>query len=341
MAIPSPSPGVATLLIPKPSLWALAFGCLQRDRPELAKNFLLDLGIHTVGEDSINKLSSCLDNRSHDAFQELTKISKSQNELSRTSTAIRKSLDQTVKIIIASKDAISLAVSANAYAALAWTGVSLLLPVSRRCAKNEHIVLTIAKLVLNPSQENEAIIKGLDRITNIISVYRWLEKNYLQDPDAKSDLEDPVVNLYTLILEYEATLLMYKGKNSSRRWANDVFKAGTWSNLLTPIQEQDTNCQNIAQAFANVRAKEWREEERKWQRELLCQPRQDEEKSRLRLLYSNYEADKNVNPERIPGTCHWLLDHNSFLAWRESHSSRLLWVSADPGRCIRSILIPS
>lgn len=341
MARPSPSSGLATSVTLKPSLWARAFGCLQRDKPELAEHFLLDLGIHATGGEGSNDLSPGLDNISHKAFQELRKINESQDELSRTNATIRKTFDQTVKIISASKDAISLAVSANPYAALAWTGVSLLLPVSHRSAKYEFLVLTVAKLVLSPSQENEAAIKGLDRITNIISVYKWLEKNYLQDPDATSDLEDPVMYLYTLILEYEATLLIYKGKNSSRRWANDVFKAGTWQGLLTRVQEQDNNCQNIAQAFANARAKDWREEERKWQRELLRQPRHEEEKRHLRLLYSNYEADKNVNPDRIPGTCHWFLNHNSFLAWRESHSSRLLWVSADPGRCIRSILFPS
>jgi len=190
VARPSPSSGLATSVTPKHSLWALAFGCLQRDKPELAKQFLLDLGIRATGGEGSNDLSPGLDNISHKAFQELRKISESQDELSRTNAAIRKTFEQTVKIISASKDAISLAVSANPYAALAWTGVSLLLPVSHRSAKYGSIVLTIAKLVLNPSQENEAAIKGLDRVTNIISVHKWLEKNYLQDPDATSDLED-------------------------------------------------------------------------------------------------------------------------------------------------------
>ena len=340
MACPTPSSGVAVSVTPKPSLWALAFGCLQRDKPELANHFLLDIGIGATCGERNDNLSAGLDTISQRAFQELRKISESQDELGRTNATIRKTFEQTVKIIIASKDAVSLAVSANPYAALAWTGVSLLLPVGHRSARFKISVLTIAKLLLNPSQENEAAIKGLDRITNIISVYKWQEQNYLQDSNATSDLEDSVVQLYTLVLEYEATLLMHKSKNLSRRWANNVFKAGTWLDLLTRVQDQDHNCQNIAQAFANARAKAWREEERKWQRELLRQPRQEEEKNHLRLLYSNYEAAKNVNPERIPGTCHWLVNHNSFLAWRESHDSRLLWVSADPGRCIRNF-IPS
>ena len=79
------------------------------------------------------------------------------------------------------------------------------------------------------------------------------------------------------------------------------------------------------------------DEERKWQAQLLQQPRQDEERRNIRKLYLNYEAGKNVNPERIPGTCEWFLNHPGFLTWRESQKSSMLWLSADPG-CGKSVL---
>ncbi|KAL9113110.1 MAG: hypothetical protein Q9227_002722 [Pyrenula ochraceoflavens] len=46
---------------------------------------------------------------------------------------------------------------------------------------------------------------------------------------------------------------------------------------------------------------------------------------------------KNRNPERLEGTCIWFTDHERFQRWRYSESSRLLWVSADPG-CGKSVL---
>ncbi|KAK6495514.1 hypothetical protein TWF481_002563 [Arthrobotrys musiformis] len=50
-----------------------------------------------------------------------------------------------------------------------------------------------------------------------------------------------------------------------------------------------------------------------------------------------YRDRKDRNPERIPGTCEWFVAHGLFQEWQESKSSRMLWVSADPG-CGKSVL---
>ncbi|KAH7370322.1 hypothetical protein BKA65DRAFT_350894, partial [Rhexocercosporidium sp. MPI-PUGE-AT-0058] len=42
-------------------------------------------------------------------------------------------------------------------------------------------------------------------------------------------------------------------------------------------------------------------------------------------------------PDRVPGTCDWFVSHELFRGWQESKSSRILWVSADPG-CGKSVL---
>ena len=152
-----------------------------------------------------------------------------------------------------------------------------------------------------------------------------------------SDFKDSAIRLYTTILEYEATLLVHMHQNPPKRWVRNVFQAGGWSSRVKTIQLRDAECRDVANAIAGVRAKEWRDEERKWQDKLLQQPRQDEEKCHIRTLYSNYEAGKNVNPERISGTCEWFIYHTGFLTWRESQSSSLLWLSADPG-CGKSVL---
>ena len=63
-----------------------------------------------------------------EALQKLLQAKSSKEHLDKT-TPIRKCFEQTIKVIFASKDYISSAVSVNPYAALAWTGISLLLPV--------------------------------------------------------------------------------------------------------------------------------------------------------------------------------------------------------------------
>lgn len=55
---------------------------------------------------------------------------------------------------------------------------------------------------------------------------------------------------------------------------------------------------------------------------------------------STYEAFKNLNPDRIPGTCKWVLEHPRYKIWQKSPHDDLLWISADPG-CGKSVLAKS
>ena len=52
---------------------------------------------------------------------------------------------------------------------------------------------------------------------------------------------------------------------------------------------------------------------------------------------SPYRDRKDLNPVRIQGTCEWFAAHELFQDWQESKSSRMLWVSANPG-CGKSVL---
>ncbi|MCJ1247609.1 hypothetical protein MMC30_004824 [Trapelia coarctata] len=307
-------------VIVEPSLWALAYKDLQEAQPELVEKFSHCLGISTTRTKDGKLVYPDIEGVAHKALGEIQQARDLEEKLRGTSATIRKYFEQTVKVVIASNDFISKAVSANPYAALAWTGVSLLLP-----------------LLLNPTQENEAAIKGLDYIANLIVVYRWQEKNYLHASDASSDFMNFAKPLYTRILEYEATLLVHIQQKPLIHWAKDVFGANDWTGRVTSIQLLDANCRSVTNAIAGVRAIEWRNEEREWQNNLLQQPRQDNERQIIRTLYSNYETDKNVNPERITGTCEWFLNHTAFLTWRESQTSAMLWLSADPG-CGKSVL---
>ncbi|OLN87733.1 Ankyrin repeat domain-containing protein 50-like protein 3 [Colletotrichum chlorophyti] len=52
---------------------------------------------------------------------------------------------------------------------------------------------------------------------------------------------------------------------------------------------------------------------------------------------STYEVFKNINPDRVPGTCKWVLEHQRYQTWQQSPHDDLLWISADPG-CGKSVL---
>ncbi|KAL8724506.1 MAG: hypothetical protein Q9181_006794 [Wetmoreana brouardii] len=314
---PQPTDAGSTTTIEK-SLWALAYENLRQENPELTQKFTDCLEIST--DDPSNVVGPRIDQMAHRALEEIQNIEDSKKH-TRTAMAVRKYSKKAVEIVIASKSFIASAVSANPYAAMAWSGVSLLLP-----------------LLLNPTQEHEAAQKGLEYIINLMAVYEWQEKTYLRADDAAlSNLRSRVIRLYSMILDYEATLLIYQYERSTRRWTKSVFNAGDWSSRVQDIRTHEANCKALTNVISEARTERWREEERQWQYELLRQPRQEEERRHIRMLYSNYEQSKNVNPERIPGTCEWFLNHSDFLTWRKSQHSCLLWLSADPG-CGKSVL---
>ncbi|KAM6476480.1 ankyrin repeat-containing domain protein [Trichoderma sp. SZMC 28011] len=61
------------------------------------------------------------------------------------------------------------------------------------------------------------------------------------------------------------------------------------------------------------------------------------EKIMQALYTSPYLQRKDRNPDRVPGTCEWFMNHHDFHHWRDNTSSSLLWVSANPG-CGKSVL---
>ena len=66
--------------------------------------------------------------------------------------------------------------------------------------------------------------------------------------------------------------------------------------------------------------------------------RREKENEILRRLHTSpYQDRKDINPDRVPGTCEWFVSHERFREWQDSQSSRVLWVSADPG-CGKSVL---
>ncbi|KAL8795914.1 MAG: hypothetical protein Q9195_001658 [Heterodermia aff. obscurata] len=55
---------------------------------------------------------------------------------------------------------------------------------------------------------------------------------------------------------------------------------------------------------------------------------------------SDYESQKNINPDRADGTCQWVFKHQYYRNWYDNPEDDLLWISADPG-CGKSVLSKS
>ena len=115
--------GASTPSIPELSLWALAYEDVQKASPNLIKEFTHLLGIEGL------EIGGDVEGLAQKALGAIDKAS--EVKLDGIPALIRKNYEHAVKVVVASRYFIVPVASTNPYTALAWTGVSLLLPVRR------------------------------------------------------------------------------------------------------------------------------------------------------------------------------------------------------------------
>ncbi|KAF4552451.1 Phosphorylase-like protein 3 [Elsinoe fawcettii] len=99
-------------------------------------------------------------------------------------------------------------------------------------------------------------------------------------------------------------------------------------------------CHDVANGFAEVNdaLHEAQEQQERHHSDLM---RRDWDKEAYKchreFKTSDYTQFKDINPERVPGTCRWVLNHSCFQTWINQQRGGILWVSADPG-CGKSVL---
>ena len=177
-----------------------------------------------------------------------------------------------------------------------------------------------------------------------------------------------MVQLYSKILEYEIRFMRQSSHHWALRYGRDIFKSDEWKRMLSQMKDLDSICSQLAEELGqeeleagmkenNVKIDtllhSWdvgleglqkqsantymvvdahAKEDRSW--------REREEFRRLlqALRARNpYRDQMERTATRQPGTCNWFLKHARFQTWREDSSSKLLWVSANPG-CGKSVL---
>ncbi|KIX01605.1 uncharacterized protein Z518_09331 [Rhinocladiella mackenziei CBS 650.93] len=136
-------------------------------------------------------------------------------------------------------------------------------------------------------------------------------------------------------------------KNDAWQRYAAVTAAAYAKSLLRHVTPQQTTGERRIQEVVGILAdqlqvnKEILNETR--QQHLKTETRYQDDKHRLchqAFKTSTYEHFKNVNPDRVDGTCQWVLSHPHYLQWCTNVHDDLLWISADPG-CGKSVLTKS
>jgi ankyrin repeat domain-containing protein 50 len=227
--------------------------------------------------------------------------------------------------------------------------------------------------VVNDSKQRAAAIDGLEYISKLVRRYAEIELIYFQGEQfaLQGDLEAVVVKLYSLVLEYEARAACQFNRNTALQIVRNIVEADSWEAILGRVKESETACDQLMRIIdgkgqrasmkqleaklekqnhevdkllkaSRIQDEEYekrllaevkagREEQKDWHR------KEEESRCYESLRTTDYEFNKDKNPDRVPGTCEWFLQHLRYRKWLDEQASAWLWVTADPG-CGKSVL---
>ncbi|KAM0512667.1 hypothetical protein ACHAPE_008692 [Trichoderma viride] len=320
-------------------LWSRAYELVQQREAKLMEDYLnyLDTLLKNVSHSSSKDLLNseyikCIVNQLF-VFREKDGI---HVQFPTGNTAAREEMKKLAKFILWSDSIIKTTVNTEPHAALAWSGVSLFF-----CALASFPVY------------NKAMLEGFNTLSNIQIFWKACEETYLTSSSSQSyhTLKGPLEELYSFIIEYQARIICHITKLPISRILKWVTGSDNWTEMMQRIQNLDQNClvyiTEGKRAEIDLNRKAQLDVIRKQvilQEELLRDiknnKRDDIERKFLGDLSSvsgDYARYKNINPERVPGTCEWFLADDRFCEWRNSPTGAILWASAGPG-CGKSVL---
>ncbi|KAF7908887.1 uncharacterized protein EAE98_012445 [Botrytis deweyae] len=305
-------------------LWLQAYVTSKVQEPELMEDYtrilLHELNTTLGGNNSRNAPIS-----NHTLVQLMR---KKLDGFSIPSSRSEDKIEKVVKVLMAAKSFIDFAFQSEPHAAVAWTGVSMFLP-----------------LLINPITEKAGCREGLEKIPPLIDRYSLLEIS-VSDPTStnenrsskvKQQLKKTILQLYTKILLYEARVIVQFSGKFVIRHLRDTFKLNDWKNMFNEINKLDLQCEVLIHAIDRDLHRKAIEEQRTLLEKVsnglnTSQKIEDYQACFQSFRTGNlYELQKNQNPSRIPGTCKWVLEHPTFMDWKQGNGPGVLWISADPG----------
>ncbi|KAI1825831.1 hypothetical protein F4861DRAFT_153240 [Xylaria intraflava] len=326
-----------------PCIWADAYDEFARREPELAADYKAYVTSIPGGETALQTGSQMspawaksivekLQNNREDKQWHITFHGKS--------IRFRNQAEKLFKVLLWGDNLVKQALSTQPYAALAWSGVSILLP-----------------LLTSGTAQNEAMLSGFDEICGEQIYWKAYEDALSEEVDSRTSqmVRVSLIELYSYIFEYHARVICHLSSTQLSRAWEKVAGWNDWEKKASHVSSLSKQCKDLTESTQRrvAEQKSGRLFEQIYQSreatQRICESLEAERKQRashhedqlerglLAKLAVDHEASKNFHPEKVTGTCEWLLEHPDFLSWRDSQESGLFWVSANPG-CGKSVL---
>lgn len=323
------------------TLWSRAYSILQERDAELIKQYGKLLQANTGNIADVNADSSLLADPTaiKQTISDLVTLRENKQwkvTLGGQTIKAKDTVEKLAKLLVWSDKVIKDALSAQPYAALAWAGVSVFLP-----------------LLSSASKQDKDMIEGFGAISDLQLYWKECEELCLLPGQAENytALVEPLSALYSHILEFQALAICHLSENQFQRGWQKVTGAQDWAEKSKSIASRSEACK----AFTNIGQQQELRKRTDEQNELLqqiststkqiaevlqVQDREEKEAQLLRLLSSETRDRLDCKlpiPARASGTCEWFFTDPSFQKWRNDESSGLFWLSAGPG-CGKSVL---
>ncbi|KAK1757014.1 ankyrin repeat-containing domain protein, partial [Echria macrotheca] len=331
-------------------LWNVAYQKLRDENSALVSDFEkrvigdISVGLASVPGSNVNR-REMMDGV---LKQKMDEINKNTWKLrfGTTEVLVKEMVQPVLTIIDRTNEYINDALSSNPSASLAWSGVSLLLP-----------------LLLNPSKQASSLMKALEYVSNLLIQSRMWESLYVRKYESSEetlreslrasthrDYMNSMSILYQKILKLQLSAYCFYSKNEAFRYGLDMLKWHDWDVELEEIRRQED-------AFLNVH-KLWRD--KAYDEECMAMEQRHRENtiqwdaigldlSELRRVVqdvSNREQNKelfhwlcDIDPSQnyntaldhnTDGTGNWLVENGQFTAWKEEPGS-FLWLHGKAG----------
>ncbi|KAF7928104.1 uncharacterized protein EAE97_009902 [Botrytis byssoidea] len=300
-------------------LWLQACDILKFQEPELMDDYsriLVREADTTPGSSSIQDVPISNDT--------LIKLMKTKLDgFTILSSRSGDKIEKVVKVVIAAKTFIGSTLESEPHAAIAWAGVSMFLP-----------------LLINPITEKAGCREGLEKIPPLIDRYALLEDS-IRDPTSTNEhrssavmlqLRKAIIQLYTKILLYEARAIVQFCGNSITGYFRDALKLNDWTTMFKEMNELDHQCRDLIHAIDRDLNRRTVEKQQTLLAKTLDESKSSQEARDHQECFPSfrngnlYELQKNQNPSRIPGTCKWVLEHPTFINWKEGNGPGVLWI---------------
>lgn len=247
------------------------------------------------------------------------------------------------------------AVSGLPYASIVCAGVALVLP-----------------LLKNPATVEAANQEGFIYVTSRIRYYVAMESLLLSkgmEPDLRESLEDDLVDLYKLIIDFQiqSILRFYRGR--TKNFFRGTVNYDGWDKLQQDIKDSEAELlqkSNTAMSGAGLQelkkiaheaeasrkvqeknlaliANELLQMRSEQQQRLLAQAAEKDHECLRYIRLKDPRHDK-MRIEQTKGgllkDCYeWILEHPGFRKWKSDDQSRLLWINGGAGKGKTMLLI--